>query len=282
MIGFKVKPDGRYIDDLRVNRINTLLATSQEAACNIALKHVDDFASSYFFGLKDDQKLDCDPFMKAISEKYNDSVRLLLDSHRVEMVPTVTLGYELITGIAKDICGTDRTVSRRTLSHAAASLLEVACNVDRPPPRPTAPTPSGDRASTPPRDERDPLDINPISAIQRAFASQGGDKMGLKNPPSGDRVSTPPRGERDPRMIDFANVFPSTALKQSKAESPPSALKQSKEYPINVLNAVKKAHDELMQAQGDKTVLKAAKNAPIEDVKVKVSPQFWDVFRSPG
>ena len=161
MIGLKVKPDGRYIDDLRVNRINTLLATSQEAVCNIALKHFDDFASSYFFGLKEDQKLDCDPFMKTLSEKYNDNVMLLLESHRVEMVPMVTLGYELITGIAKDICGTDRTVSRRTLSHAAASLLEVACNVDRPA-----------IARPPPRDERDPwaefASHYPISALKQS------------------------------------------------------------------------------------------------------------------
>jgi hypothetical protein len=130
MVGFVVKPDNKYLDNMRVNRINNLLTTFQMASCDLAFQNAYNWTDNVFDTQASFQELDCDDVLRR-SKKIYDNVLSTDDSSKQLLIPTLALGYGLFTDMVRDTCGQNKKLTRESVIDATNALLKVACNVDQ-------------------------------------------------------------------------------------------------------------------------------------------------------
>jgi hypothetical protein len=130
MVGFQVKPDNKYLDHHRVNRINNLLTTSQIASCSFLIQNADHVLDRMFDKQATVNELDCDEALRRADLIYNKGmINLHSRGDRQLITPMLTLGYGLFTDMIRDTCDTNNKITRESVSEAAKALLKVACNV---------------------------------------------------------------------------------------------------------------------------------------------------------
>jgi hypothetical protein len=141
MVGFQVKPDNKYLDHHRVNRINNLLETFQTASCSFLLNnanHVldtmfDKNLSIVYESILDKRatvvELDCNEALRMVDVIYDKGMISLHGNEKKIISPMLTLGYGLFKDMVLDTCDTNNKITRESMSEAANALLKVACNV---------------------------------------------------------------------------------------------------------------------------------------------------------
>jgi hypothetical protein len=130
MVGFQVKPDNKYLDHHRVNRINNLLTTFQTASCSFLIQNADHVLDKMFNKQATVHELDCDEALRMADRIYNERMSNLHSrGDRQLIIPMLTLGYGLFTDMIRDTCDANNKITRESVSESAKALLKVACNV---------------------------------------------------------------------------------------------------------------------------------------------------------
>jgi len=130
MVGISVTTDGTYLNAHRVNRLNLLLETVQDAYCNVATEMLKNDAVDRLFP-PDVPDLDCKEVLASMKDGYYQIMSKQGDSPYHDILkPAVAVGYELFTGMVKDACVQDNKFTREQMVQATEALIRAVCNAD--------------------------------------------------------------------------------------------------------------------------------------------------------
>jgi len=136
MVGIDVKPDPTFMDNVRVNKLNNLVATAQAIVCDRISSSpgfVDQRIDLMFPGPPDMEIIPggCNALLRnnrELFERYTSTSAGNFKGEREALLPLTAAGFDMIQDMVKSTCVNDK-LTKAHLKTAVGALAKVVCNV---------------------------------------------------------------------------------------------------------------------------------------------------------